>query len=85
MGQTDLGRGRVALRLALNEGALVDYLRALLFNQELTVKYYHEYALMRSEEHVSICLMLLEVGEWGERAWRVWPNGEGVCGTSACR
>lgn len=60
LAQTDVGRGRMALRLALNEKSLPAYLNALLFNDELTHKYYHEYALMRVEEHHSIVLMLLE-------------------------
>ena len=31
-----LGRGRVFIRLALNQSALVDYLRALVWNTKLT-------------------------------------------------
>ena len=33
---TDLGRGRVFIRVALNEAALNEYLAALVYNQDLT-------------------------------------------------
>ena len=33
--KTPLGRGRVFVRVALNEGAVVDYLKALVWNREL--------------------------------------------------
>jgi serine/threonine protein phosphatase PrpC len=57
---SDVARGRVALRAALNDGALVAYLNALCFNQPLMAKCYHASALLRSDEHVSIVVMLLQ-------------------------
>lgn len=33
--KTPLGRGRVFVRVALNEGAAMDYLKALVWNREL--------------------------------------------------
>lgn len=49
----------MAIRLALNNGALVDYLSALRYGA-MTRKFYQETALVRTEEHMSMCLMLLE-------------------------
>jgi serine/threonine protein phosphatase PrpC len=57
---SDVARGRVALRAALNDGALVAYLNALCFNQPLMAKCYHASALLRSDEHASIVVMLLQ-------------------------
>jgi RUN domain len=57
--RTGNGRLRVFLRLALNEGALADYISALAWNQELTKSYYGDAALLRDDEQLSILLMLL--------------------------
>jgi hypothetical protein len=57
---TDLGRGRAWLRVALNDQSLAPYLKALLWEEDLTNKYYHAKALMQMEDEISLVLMLLE-------------------------
>lgn len=58
--KTDTGRGRLFLRAALNEGSLQEYLSALRFNEQLTKKYFHNYALLRTEDNCAIVMLLLE-------------------------
>jgi len=55
-----IGRGRVFVRLTLNEGTLPEYLKALLFAPNLTMQYYREAALLRNEEQVTMLLRTLE-------------------------
>ncbi|KAL6067256.1 Differentially expressed in FDCP 8, variant 2 [Balamuthia mandrillaris] len=49
LGRSDLGKGRLFLRLALNEGSIHEYLSALLWNTALTTKHYQEASFLRSE------------------------------------
>eukprot|EP01114_Cavostelium_apophysatum_P000682 TRINITY_DN10620_c0_g1_i1.p1 TRINITY_DN10620_c0_g1~~TRINITY_DN10620_c0_g1_i1.p1 ORF type:complete len:784 (-),score=199.12 TRINITY_DN10620_c0_g1_i1:180-2531(-) len=57
--RTDLGRGRMFFRVALNEGSLVDFLNALRFDSDLTGKYYFDYSILRNEVQYSTLIMLL--------------------------
>lgn len=58
--KTDIGRTRLFLRKAINDGALVDYLNALRYNIPLSEKYYEDYSVLRNEELGSIMILLLE-------------------------
>lgn len=54
------GRGRVFLRVLLNERAMAECLSALVWNTSLVAKHYRTTALVRREEDASIFLLLLE-------------------------
>eukprot|EP01114_Cavostelium_apophysatum_P015670 TRINITY_DN4321_c0_g1_i1.p1 TRINITY_DN4321_c0_g1~~TRINITY_DN4321_c0_g1_i1.p1 ORF type:complete len:409 (+),score=100.54 TRINITY_DN4321_c0_g1_i1:86-1312(+) len=56
----NIGRGRVFLRLTLNEGSLVEYLRALMWNPQLTGSSYRETAILRDDEQSTAFLTVLE-------------------------
>tara|TARA_R110002050_G_scaffold42687_5_gene102637 strand:+ start:254 stop:874 length:621 start_codon:yes stop_codon:yes gene_type:complete len=60
MTSSTCGRGRLFLRMALNERALADYMSALVWNASLTEKHYKPFALLQREEDASIFLLLLE-------------------------
>ncbi|GAM19157.1 hypothetical protein SAMD00019534_023320 [Acytostelium subglobosum LB1] len=54
------GRGRVFIRLALNDGALSGYLSALYYSQDIIKSYYKDSALFRNPEFASTFLSLLD-------------------------
>jgi len=56
----NLGRGRVFLRLSLNEGTVSENLGALMFNVALTNTYYRKTAIVADEDHVAVLLPMLE-------------------------
>lgn len=58
--KTDLGRGRVFIRYALNEQSLNQYMEALMWNKEITNKYYDSHSVMADDEYSGMFLMLLE-------------------------
>ncbi|EGG24970.1 RUN domain-containing protein [Cavenderia fasciculata] len=58
--KTAMGRGRVVIRQALNEGALEIYLSALCYNQSIVKSYYKETAFLRNSEFSSTFLTLLQ-------------------------
>lgn len=56
--RTGQGRVRAFIRYALCESSFPEYLSALAWNKNLTTSYYHDRALLRDEELVSILLLL---------------------------
>jgi len=56
-----LGRGRVFIRLTLNEGTTAEYLKSLTFNTSLTGTYYKENAILRSEEQLNAFLSIIDI------------------------
>eukprot|EP01132_Coremiostelium_polycephalum_P011211 gene11211-13736_t len=57
--KTSIGRGRIFIRLALNDGELGDYLSALYSNKELLRSFYKDNALFRNSEFSNLFLSLL--------------------------
>lgn len=60
MDKSDIGRARLFLRVALNDGALHEFLSALIWNQEILHQCYDPAALLRSEEQSNMVLLLIE-------------------------
>lgn len=58
--RSSIARGRVWVRLALNEAALAEYLGALSWNKDLSKNYYSEGALIRDVEYFSMISTSLE-------------------------
>mmetsp|Transcript_26502 Transcript_26502/g.36942 ORF Transcript_26502/g.36942 Transcript_26502/m.36942 type:complete len:206 (-) Transcript_26502:30-647(-) len=58
--RSSCGKGRVFLRLVLNQKSLADCLSALVWNRVLVEKHYRAVALLRKDDDVSIFLLLLE-------------------------
>jgi len=57
--KTSLGRGRVFIRLALNEGSLGDFISALCFSSDILKSYYKDSALIRNTEFSNLFQSLL--------------------------
>jgi len=57
----NLGRGRVFIRLTLNDGTLAEYIKALSWNSTLTESFYKEDAILRSDNLLNSFLSLLDI------------------------
>ena len=51
---TDVGKGRAWIRLALNEGLLVSYLRSMIADQTTLRRHYQRHALMRDADTMDV-------------------------------
>jgi hypothetical protein len=58
--KTDMGRARAFIRIGLNDQMLGQSLEALVWNRELTAKYYTKESILTSEEYASIMFLLFE-------------------------
>jgi len=56
----NLGRGRVFIRVTLNDGSFIEYISALAWNTQLTTTYYRETAILRNEHHMSLFIAMLD-------------------------
>lgn len=57
---SSLGRGRAFVRAALNDHALAEYLRALVWKPDLIHRFYDVTALLRHDDQVSVFVDLLD-------------------------
>eukprot|EP01116_Phalansterium_solitarium_P019977 TRINITY_DN5764_c0_g1_i1.p1 TRINITY_DN5764_c0_g1~~TRINITY_DN5764_c0_g1_i1.p1 ORF type:complete len:610 (+),score=192.92 TRINITY_DN5764_c0_g1_i1:183-2012(+) len=55
-----LGRGRIFIRMALNEKLLAEYLRALIWHPNLVSTYYKKTAILSIEEQVQVLMPSVE-------------------------
>jgi len=58
--KTPIGRQRVFIRVCLNEGAMVETLTALVWNEQLLKNFYKETAILRNSEFSNSMLELLD-------------------------
>lgn len=56
---TDVGKGRAWIRLALNEGLLVSYLRSMIADQTTLRRHYQRHALMRDADTMDVFIRLV--------------------------
>ncbi|EGC34200.1 hypothetical protein DICPUDRAFT_153601 [Dictyostelium purpureum] len=57
--KTSIGRGRVLIRLALNDGLLEEYISSLCFSEDVLKSYYKENALLRNSEFLMMFQSLI--------------------------